>query len=77
MPLIYAKTGESHVIKRVGGSDKVKNHLSNLGFVAGSQISIVNEIAGALIVNIKDSRVAISSEMAKRIVVWKEVVWQH
>lgn len=69
MPLIYAKPGEDHVIKHVGGSDKVKTHLSNLGFTSGSTISIVNELAGALIVNIKDSRVAISSEMAKRIVV--------
>lgn len=69
MPLTFAKAGESNCIKNIGGKDDVKRFLNNLGFVVGSEVSIISEIAGNLIVNVKNTRVAISSEMARRIVV--------
>lgn len=69
MPLTFANVGEENIIKRVGGSPDVKKHLEDLGFVAGGTVSIISQIAGNLIVNVKDSRVAISREMASRIFV--------
>lgn len=69
MPLTFAKIGENIKIKRVGGKDEVKRHLNSLGFVEGNTICIVNEMAGNFIIGVKDSRVAISKEMANRIVV--------
>ena len=69
MPLIYANIGENNIIKKVGGSPEVKKHLENLGFVAGGDVTIINEIGGNVIVNVKESRVAISREMAQKIMV--------
>lgn len=69
MPLTLATIGESYIIRRVGGSPEIRKHLENLGFVAGSSVSIVSTIAGNLIVNVKESRVAISREMAMKILV--------
>ena len=69
MPLSFAKTGEVNSIKKIGGKDETKRFLNTLGFVEGSEISIVSENAGNLIVNVKNTRVAISREMANRIVV--------
>ena len=69
MPLAFMKPGDSAVVRRVGGSDEVKRFLANLGFVDGSAVTVVSEIHGDLIVNIKDSRVAINREMAGRIMV--------
>ncbi|HKM32883.1 MAG TPA: FeoA family protein [Oscillospiraceae bacterium] len=69
MPLTFAKAGEINSIKRIGGKDETKRFLNSLGFVEGSEITIVSENAGNLIVNVKDTRVAISREMANRIVV--------
>lgn len=69
MPLAFMKPGDSGVVRRVGGSDEVKRFLANLGFVDGSQVTVVSEIHGDLIVNIKDSRIAINKEMASRIMV--------
>lgn len=69
MPLLFANIGEESLIKRVGGMPEVKKHLENLGFVPGSRVTVVTAMAGNLIVNIKDSRVAISREMAQRIMV--------
>lgn len=69
MPLTFAKAGEQTLIKKIGGKDETRRHLNNLGFVEGGTISIVSEIAGNLIVNVKESRIAISKEMANRIVV--------
>ena len=63
------KPGDSGVVRRVGGSDEVKRFLANLGFVDGSQVTVVSEIHGDLIVNVKDSRIAINKEMASRIMV--------
>ena len=69
MPLSLAPTGEEKVIKRIGGSPQVKRHLENLGFVAGGSVTVVNELDGNVIVNVKEARVAISKEMALKIMV--------
>ena len=69
MPLSLAPTGEEKVIKRIGGSPQVKRHLENLGFVAGSSVTVVNELSGNVIVHVKEARVAISKEMALKIMV--------
>lgn len=69
MPLTYAKPGEENIIRRIGGKPEVKKHLENLGFVVGGTVTIVSAIGGNLIVNVKESRVAISSEMAQKILV--------
>ena len=69
MPLILADTGEETIIKRVGGSPDMKKHLEDLGFVAGGAVTVMNTIGGNLIVKIKESRVAISKEMAQKIMV--------
>ncbi len=69
MPLNLANVGEENIIKKVGGKPEMKKHLENLGFVAGSNVSIVNQINGNLIVNVKESRIAISKEMAQKIYV--------
>ena len=69
MPLMLADVGEENIITRVGGSQEMKKHLEDMGFVAGGTISIVSEINGNLIVNVKDTRVAISREMAGKIMV--------
>ena len=69
MPLSLAPTGEETVIKRIGGSPQVKRHLENLGFVAGGSVTVVNELNGNVIVNVKEARVAISKEMALKIMV--------
>lgn len=69
MPLTMMKTGEPGVIKRVGGKEETKRFLNNLGFVEGSEVVVVSEIAGNVIVNVKNSRVAIGKEMANKILV--------
>lgn len=69
MPLTMAKQGEPNTIKRVGGKDETKKFLENLGFVVGSAVTVVSAIGGNLIVNVKDSRVALGKDMANRILV--------
>ena len=69
MPLTLAKVGEVNIIKRIGGKQEVRAHLENLGFVAGGRVSIVNTIGGNVIVNVKESRIAISKEMAQKIMI--------
>ena len=69
MPLSMVGTGEESVIKEVGGNEDTKRFLENLGFVVGGTVSVVSEIEGNLIVNVKDSRVAIGKDMANRIMV--------
>ena len=69
MPLIFANIGEENIIRKVGGSPEVKKHLEDLGFVAGGGVTVVSSMGGNLIVNVKDSRVAISREMAGKIMV--------
>ncbi len=69
MPLTLANIGEENMIKKVGGKAEVRAHLENLGFVVGGSVTIISTIGGNLIVNVKDSRVAISKEMAGKIMV--------
>lgn len=69
MPLTLANVGEENMIKRVGGKPEVRKHLENLGFVAGSTVRIVTELGGNLIVQVKEARVAVSREMAQKIMV--------
>ena len=69
MPLVFAEVGEDNVIKKIGGSPEVKKHLENLGFVVGGEIRVINSLGGNVIVNVKESRGAISEEMAKKIMV--------
>ena len=69
MPLTLANIGEENVIKRVGGNPEVKKHLEALGFICGSTVTVINAIGGNVIVNVKESRIAISREMAQRIMV--------
>ena len=69
MPLCFAERGEENVIKRIGGSPDVKKHLEDLGFVVGGAVTVVNSLAGNVIVNVKDARVAISEEMARKIMI--------
>ena len=69
MPLVLARTGEKVTIGKVGGSSEVKRFLESLGFVAGAEVTIVSEMGGNFIVKVKDSRVAVSKEMARRIMV--------
>ena len=69
MPLIYAENGRPQIIKKIGGSPEVKKHLEDLGFNVGGQISVVNTLGGNLIVKIKESRVAVSDELARKIMV--------
>lgn len=69
MPLTLAEIGEENIIKRIGGKQEIKTHLENLGFVVGGTIKIINTIGGNVIVNVKDSRIAISKEMAQRIMI--------
>ena len=69
MPLAFANVGEENIIKKIGGNPEVKKRLENLGFVAGGNVTVINTIAGNLIVNVKESRVAISREMAQKIMI--------
>ena len=69
MPLTFASVGEENMIRKVGGNSEIRAHLENLGFVTGGNVTVVSTIGGTLIVNVKDSRVAISREMASKILV--------
>ena len=69
MPLTMANAGESLKVIKVGGLEDTKRFLNNLGFTEGAEVSIVSKIAGNLIVNIRDSRIALDNEMAKKIMV--------
>ncbi len=69
MPLALADIGEEYTIKRIGGSAEVKKHLENLGFVVGGTVKIVTALGGNVIVNVKEARVAISEEMARKIMI--------
>ena len=69
MPLSMVKPGDTNTIKKVGGKEETRKFLENLGFVTGGEVTVVSEIEGNLIVNVKDSRVAIGKDMANRIMV--------
>ena len=69
MPLTLAAPGEENIIKRIGGKPEVKKHLEDLGFVVGSTVTVLTTLNGNVIVNVKEARVAISREMAQKIMV--------
>lgn len=69
IPLTLANIGEENMIKKVGGKPETRKFLENLGFVAGGSVTVISEIGGNVIVNVKDSRVAVSKEMASKIMV--------
>ncbi len=69
MPLNLAVIGEENIIKRIGGNADIRAHLQNLGFVPGAVVVVVSSMGGSLIVNIKGSRVAVSKEMAQKIII--------
>ena len=69
IPLALAEAGEESIIKKIGGSPEVKKHLENLGFVVGGNVTIINTLGGNVIVNVKEARIAISEEMARKIMV--------
>ena len=69
MPLSLADVGEENTIKKIGGNPEVKKHLENLGFVIGGSVKVISTLGGNVIVNVKDTRVAISEEMARKIMV--------
>ena len=69
MPLTMAKSGERVTIKKITGKDEIRQHLAELGFVVDSDITVVSEIAGNLIVQVKDSRIALDKSMANRIMI--------
>jgi ferrous iron transport protein A len=69
MPLSLAKTGEANSIKKIGGHEDARKHLESLGFVTGSKVTVVSAMNGGLIVKVKDARIAISREMANKIII--------
>lgn len=69
MPLSLANVGEDNIIKKIGGNPDVKKHLENLGFVVGGNVKIINMLGGNVIVNVKETRIAISEEMARKIMI--------
>lgn len=69
MPLTMAKVGEPNTIKRIGGREETKKFLENLGFVTGGVVTVVSEISGNMILDVKDSRVALGKDMANKIMI--------
>ena len=69
MPLTMAKPGETVTIRKITGKDEVRQHLAELGFVADSAVTIVSQLAGSLILQVKDSRIALDQTMANRILI--------
>ena len=69
MPLTMAGIGETNIIRRVGRNEETRRFLENLGFVAGAEVTVLSAIGGNVIVNIKDSRIAVNADMARHIMV--------
>ena len=69
IPLNFAQTGETVIIKKIGGNPETKKHLEDLGFNIGGEVSVVSSLGGNLIVRVKESRVAVSDELARKIMV--------
>ena len=69
MPLTLADAGQDLVIRRIGGNPEVKRHLEDMGFVVGGTVTVVSALNGNVIVNVKESRIAISREMAQKIMI--------
>ena len=69
MPLTMAGIGETNTISRIGGKEETRRFLANLGFVAGTEVVVLSKLGGNVIVNVKDSRVAVNEDMARHIMV--------
>ncbi len=69
MPLVYAEAGQPQIVRKIGGSPEVKKHLEDLGFNVGGEVSVVSSLGSNLIVKVKESRVAVSEELARKIMV--------
>mgnify|MGYP000189124330 FL=1 len=69
MPLTMAPSGSSNTVKKINGKDEIRHFLKSLGFVEGGEVTVVSEMGGNLIVNVKDTRIALSKSMAGRIMV--------
>lgn len=69
MPLTMAGIGETNTILRIGGNEETRRFLENLGFVAGTEVVVLSKLGGNVIVNVKDSRVAVNEDMARHIMV--------
>ena len=69
MPLALANVGETNIIRKIGGSPEIKKHLENLGFVVGGDVTVINTLCGNVIVNVKEARIAIREEMARKIMI--------
>ncbi len=69
MPLSFAEIGQPQIIRKIGGSPDVKKHLEDLGFNVGGEVSVVSSLGGNLIVKVKESRVAVSDELARKIMI--------
>lgn len=69
LPLIFAQVGEENTIKKIGGTSDVKKHLENLGFITGAIVRVLSALDGNVIVSVKNTRIAISHEMARKIMV--------
>lgn len=67
MPLTMTNQGETYRIVRIGGNDKVRRHLENLGFAVGTEVTVVSRVSGSFIVNVKGSRVALGKELVSKI----------
>lgn len=69
MPLTMAKPGEKNTIKKIGGKEETRKFLANLGFVSGGIVTVISEISGNMILNVKDSRIALGKDMANKIMI--------
>ncbi len=69
MPLTLASDGEENIIRQIGGTPEVKHHLENLGFVVGGNVRIISRVGGNVIVNVKETRIAIDQKMAQKIMI--------
>ena len=69
MPLGMANVGDVNIIKKINGRDEVRQHLAELGFVVGTEVTVVSELGGHLILHVKESRIALDKTMAMRIMV--------
>ena len=69
MTLSMVKKGEANIIKKIGGKEDTKKFLGNIGFVVGAAVTVISEIKGNMIVEVKNSRVAIGKDMANKIIV--------
>ncbi|MBQ2675914.1 MAG: ferrous iron transport protein A [Clostridia bacterium] len=69
MPLTFADVGEENTIKKIGGNPETKKHLENLGFIVGGAVTVINALGGNVIVKVKEARIAISQEMAQKIMI--------